>query len=230
MSPTGPGASEPVVRELPAVEVPGHRVSGLGTPDHPMRIMTRRAAGLDGGGWDAEARAQVESLFDSLAPEWHTRTSEARTAVVRDALDRGAVTGGAVAVEVGSGIGTYSTLLAERFGLVAAVDLSYEMLRLAPGAPAARVHADAARLPVRTGCADAVVLINALLFPGEVDRVLAPGGLVVWVNSSGEHTPIHLPARDVVAALPGEWRGVAGRAGYGTWCVLHRAGDRRDRR
>jgi len=69
------------------------------------------------------------------------------------------------------------------------------------------------------------VLINAFLFPVEVDRVLAPGGLVVWVNSSGESTPIHLTAEEVVEVLPGDWDGVAARAGVGTWCVLHRRSD-----
>jgi hypothetical protein len=57
--------------------------------------------------------------------------------------------------------------------------------------------------------------VNALLFPAEVDRVLAPEGSVVWVNSSGDQTPIHLRSEEVAAVLPGEWRGVASRAGQG---------------
>jgi SAM-dependent methyltransferase len=213
-----------VIEELPAVEIPGHRPSGFGSDDHPMRIMTRRAAGLAPGGWDADARGQVETLFDELSREWHTRTSPQRTAVVLDALDRGGVAGGGVAIEVGSGIGNYSVLLAERFGTLAAVDLSLAMLRLAPRAPATRIQADAADLPFRAGCADAVILVNALLFPAEVDRVLAPDGSVVWVNSSGDQTPIHLRSEEVAAVLPGEWRGVASRAGQGSWCVLSRPG------
>ena len=70
---------------------------------------------------------------------------------------------------------------------------------------------------------DAVVLINMLLFPGEVDRVLAPGGTVVWINSSGESTPIHLLDEEGAAALPGTWSGVSSRAGIGLWSVLRRA-------
>jgi SAM-dependent methyltransferase len=212
-----------VIEELPPVEIPGHRASGLGSDDHPMRIMTRRAAGLAPGGWDAEARGQVETVFDELSREWHTRTSPQRTAVLVDALDRGGVTGGGPAVELGSGIGNYSGLLAERFRTVAAVDLSLGMLRLAPEAPATRIQADAADLPFRTGCADAVVLVNAFLFPAEVDRVLAPHGSITWVNSSGDQTPIHLRSDEVAAVLPGEWQGVASRAGQGSWCVLRRA-------
>jgi SAM-dependent methyltransferase len=211
------------IEELPPVAIPGHRASGLGSDDHPMRIMTRRAAGLAPGGWDAEARGHVEALFDELSGEWHTRTSPQRTAVVVDTLDRGGVTRGRVAVELGSGIGNYSSLLAERFHTVGAVDLSLGMLRLAPAAPATRIQADAADLPFRAGCADAIVLVNALLFPAEVDRVLAPDGAVVWVNSSGDQTPIHLRSEEVAAVLPGEWRGVASRAGEASWCVLRRA-------
>lgn len=216
------------LRELPAVEIEGHAPSGLGSPEHPMRLVTRRAAGLDEGGWTDDLRSTVEQTFDALAAEWHTRTSPARTAVVVDALDRGLAevpppSPPGLAVEVGSGIGAYSALLAGRFDAVLAVDLSLEMLRRSPAAPGRRVQADAARLPVADSTAGAVVLVNAFLFPSEVDRVLRPDGIVVWVNSSGEETPIHLLAEEVVAALPGSWDGAASRAGAGTWSVLRRS-------
>ena len=191
-----------------------------------MRIATRRAAGFHAGGWTGELRHQVEGYFDGLAGEWHTRTSPQRTAVVMDALLRGL---GAIdspvgmAVEVGSGIGTYSNLLAERFPTVMAIDLSLAMLKLAPAGPAHRVQADGARLPVGDSSAAAIVLINAFLFPAEVERVLLPEGVLVWVNSSGEQTPIYLSVDDLVAALPGEWTGTSSRAGEGHWCVLRRA-------
>jgi SAM-dependent methyltransferase len=190
-----------------------------------MRIATRRAAGLDAGGWTGELRDEVAEFFDGLAGEWHTRTSPQRTAVVMDALTRGLdpmhVRRG-LAVEVGSGIGTYSNLLAQRFSSVLAVDLSLPMLQRAPSGPAHRVQADAARLPVRSASAAAVILINAFLFPAEVDRVLSREGAVVWVNISGEYTPIHLPVNDLLAALPGAWTGTASQAGEGMWCVLRR--------
>ena len=191
-----------------------------------MRKATRRAAGLDTGGWTGDLRDEVETFFEGLAGEWHTRTSPQRTAVVMDALVRGLdpmATARGLAVEVGSGIGTYSPLFAERYAAVLAIDLSIAMLKLAPNGPAHRVQADGARLPVRDGSAAAIVLINAFLFPDEVDRVLSGQGAIVWVNSSGEQTPIYLPVDDLVAALPGEWTGTASRAGDGHWCVLRRA-------
>ncbi len=62
-----PAGGTPAIEELPPIEIPGHRSSGLGSDDHPMRIMTRRAAGLTSGGWNAEARENVSSYFDQLA-------------------------------------------------------------------------------------------------------------------------------------------------------------------
>jgi ubiquinone/menaquinone biosynthesis C-methylase UbiE len=190
-----------------------------------MRIATRRAAGLDAGGWTAELRNQVVDFFDDIAGEWHTRTSPQRTAVVMDALARGlgAHVPSGLAVEVGSGIGTYSSLLAERFRTVVAIDLSLAMLKLAPIGPAHRVQADGARLPLRDSSAAAIVLVNAFLFPGEVERVLSPEGALVWVNSSGDQTPIYLSVEDLVAGLAGEWTGTASQASEGCWCVFRRA-------
>src|SRR5947207_675046 len=127
------------IRYLPPVQIEGHETSGIGGPDHPMRIATRRAAGLERDGWTSELRSDVRTFFDDLAPEWHTRISPQRAAVVQDALERG-LDGiqqpGSLAVEVGSGIGAYSSLLCERFRTVLAVDLSLAMLKLAPHGPA----------------------------------------------------------------------------------------------
>ena len=60
------------------------------------------------------------------------------------------------------------------------------------------------------------------LFPGEIARVLRPGGILLWVNVSGPDTPIHLSTDEVVAALPFEVEGVESTAGAGTWCALRR--------
>lgn len=211
--------------DLPPVAIPGHEPSGLGSDDHPMRIMTRRAAGLTEPPWDDSARAEVSAFFDDLAPVWHTRTSPERDAVVADALTRGLapdLDGAGVCVELGSGIGAYTPLLAARWRRVLAVEVSLQMLRLAPTDAGHRILADGARLPLPDATASAVVLVNCFLFPEEVARVLTPDGVVVWVNSSGSQTPIHLPNADVAAALPGQWSGVESAAGVGTWCVLRR--------
>ena len=112
-------------------------------------------------------------------------------------------------------------LLSEWLGEVAAMDLSLEMLRHAP-TTAPRVQADASSLPLAAGTVGVLVAVNMFLFPLEVDRVLAAGGVLLWVSSLAERTPIYLSAADVRAALPGDWAGVAARAGGGSWCVMRR--------
>ncbi|HET6348664.1 MAG TPA: class I SAM-dependent methyltransferase [Candidatus Krumholzibacteria bacterium] len=214
------------IKHLPPITIEGHQLTSSGTPDHPMRVATRRAAGIDEGGWTGDLRDEVAKYFDDYAQEWHTRTSPERNLIVADALKRGLGELGTpqgFAVEVGSGIGAYSALIAEHFAPVMAIDLSIEMLKLAPEGPAHRVLGDGSKLPVRDGSAAAVVLINCFLFPDEVARVLTPDGVLVWVNSSAEKTPIHLSVEDVCSRLPGNWNTVTSRAGLGLWCALRRA-------
>lgn len=187
-----------------------------------MRKVTRQVA-FDAGGWTDERRAKVGELFDSLASEWHTREHPLRMVPLADAFERGGPLGYGVGLEIGSGTGLGTAWLSARFELLVAVDLSWEMLALSPPDPAPRMQADASALPFADGSIDAVVLINMLLFPDEVARVLKPDGALVWVNTSGDRTPIHLPADDVDAALPGDWTGVASEAAWGTWAVLRRA-------
>jgi SAM-dependent methyltransferase len=213
-----------LIETLPSVEIPGHHSSGLGNAHHPMRRMTRRIAGLEPGKWDREASGLVVETFDNLAHDWHTRISAGGIAVVDDALTRGLeplMGARQLCVEVGSGLGTYTALLAERVETVLAVELSWEMLKRA-GNAGHRVHADAARLPVRDGAADVIVAINAFLFPDEVSRALSPSGVLVWVNSSGEETPIHLTTDEVLRALDLDLEGYQSRAGAGTWAALRR--------
>ena len=213
------------IERLPDVEVPGHVPSGLGNADHPMRVMTRRVAGLQLPVWDPAARTEVAGFFDVLATEWHTRSSPERFAVVTDAFVRGLdplLDRRDTAIELGSGTGFYSPMLAERFAAAFAIDIAIEMSLRAPAGPAHRVLADGGTLPVAAASADSIVLINAFLFPSEIDRVLRSGGALLWVNSSGPQTPIHLTSDEVVEALPFAVEGFESRAGAGTWAALRR--------
>lgn len=189
-----------------------------------MRRVTRRAAGLEPGAWDDGTRRTVAEYFNGLAGEWHTRDTPERRAVVADAVERGLGEPAEVAVELGAGTGTYSDIVATKARTLLAIDIAEDMLRLAPSAPAPRLLADCAVLPLADDSVDLVAVINMFLFPDEVARVLRPGGSLLWVNVSGADTPIHLSDDDVVASLPFPVEGVGSAAGVGTWCALRRVG------
>lgn len=211
------------VTELPRLDEPDPSAVGPGGPDHPMREVTRQVA-FEPEGWTSQRRAKVAELFDSLAPEWHTRASGDRAAALRDVLARGELSPGGVCVELGAGVGLATPLLVEYFDVVQVQDLSTEMLRRAPAHLAPRVLADASMLPHPDGSIATLVCQNMLLFPAEFDRVLGPAGALVWVNTFGDQTPIHLSAAEVDRALPGDWDVTASAAGWGTWAVARRAG------
>lgn len=187
-----------------------------------MRQLTRAMA--FGEAWTAEDATRVAAVFDGLAPEWSERhVDPTKAAPLLDAIDRGAAPLDGRWIELGSGTGAGARLLHGRARHLISVDLSEQMLAHAPSDLAPKVRADSSQLPFADDAADAVLLINMLLFPHEVDRVLRPGGSVVWVNTLGDQTPIHLTPDDVAAALPGTWTGVASHAGTGLWAVLERA-------
>ena len=187
--------------------------------DHPMRVVTHEMA--DGSDFSAGHSSTVQALFDDLAGSWHSRNTPERLIPLEDALERSDLPEGCL-VELGAGTGIGTRVIAGHRPIAAAVDLSAGMLAQAPPGLAPWIRADASRLPMADASIDVLVLHNMLLFPAEVDRVLAPEGALVWVNTSGEATPIHLQAEEVVAALPGKWVADASRAGGGTWCVARR--------
>ncbi|HEX2700111.1 MAG TPA: class I SAM-dependent methyltransferase [Acidimicrobiales bacterium] len=197
-----------------------------GRPDladdrRPIREVTRQVA-FEPGGWFPERAARVAALFDDLAPGWNERPSAGRFEAVDDALARGGPFPAGTSLEVGSGTGVVTSRLAEHLSPLVAVDLSAGMLAHAP-TRTMRVRADASALPVAAGTAAVVALVNMFLFPHEVARVLVPHGVLLWVNTLGDATPIHLSASDVEAALPGGWDGVHSSAGWGTWAAFRRA-------
>lgn len=191
---------------------------------HPMRVITKRAA-LDQQ-WTAADRAEVVALFDTLSKGWHEgHEFEGRNAPVVDALARGGIAAPAdgLCVELGPGTGLSTPLLVERWPHTVAVDLSMKMLTSGPDSVAPRVQADANQLPFPAGRVAVVVLVNMLLFPVEIDRVLADDGWLLWASTSGSCTPISLTAEELAVALPGSWSVTASSAGSGTWAVAHRA-------
>lgn len=185
-----------------------------------MRKLTRAIAFREP--WTTDDADRVAAVFDGLAAAWsEDHVDPDKAAPVLDAIERGEAPLDGRWIELGSGTGAGARLLHGRANQHFCVDLSAQMLAHAPGL-APKVQADSSQLPFADDTADVVLLINMLLFPDEVDRVLRPRGRVVWVNTVGDQTPIHLPASDVAAALPGEWSGFASHAGRGLWTVLQR--------
>lgn len=167
----------------------------------PMQKVTHEIA-FEPDAWNDERKEKVKELFVTLAPEWHTRGGEARMRPTQDALDRGEVAAGGTALEIGSGTGIHTPMLLERFDYVISLDIVDEMLRLTPEFQAnALVRADAGLLPLKDDSVDAIICVNAYLFPEEYGRVLRPGGRYVMVATSGDQTPIYLPPEEVVASL-----------------------------
>ena len=193
--------------------------------NHRMREVTELVAGQ--GTWDAGMVDEVRVLFDSLAPEWTvTRDHPDRNLPLVDALDRGGVEG-RTAVELGAGTCISARALSGRFERLVAIALSREMLAHAVDAAPPLVCADASCLPLANSAVDVLVLQNMFLFPVEVDRCLAGEGSLVWVNSRGSETPIHLPTAAVVASMESvtgsAWRAVTSMVGEATWAVVRRA-------
>lgn len=172
--------------------------------------------------WTATEAEFLAELFDQLAPDWDTVQATGRDDPLRDALARGDLPYGRC-LEIGSGTGQFTPLLASAFPAVISVDLSEQMLRQAAGRSPARVRADASALPVPDASISVVAAIDMLLFPTETVRVLAPHGVLLWINQLGEDGPLYLLADEVADALPGRWTATESAAGWGTWAVLQRA-------
>jgi hypothetical protein len=207
------------VDHLPVLVPPtGEPPEDIGT-GHPMRDVTERVA-RDPATWDAALAATVAAYFDDLAPVWPLERTD-RSELLLDALVRGGPLGGPV-VELGAGTGAGTRALCERFDVVVAGELSGGMLGRLDAPGSLPVQLDAANLPFRDRSVGTVVCMNMFLFADEVRRVLRDDGALVWVNSIGERTPIHLPAEAVAEALGPQFEYCASRVGWGTWAVARR--------
>jgi ubiquinone/menaquinone biosynthesis C-methylase UbiE len=145
-------------------------------------------------------RGPIRLQFDRLAPLWddvrdpmHLESFEQALGLVTTPPRR--------ALDVGTGTGAGAFAIAHRFpdAEVVGVDLSEPMLAEArlktPADVEARVRferADAARLPFDDASFDLVALANMIPFFDELERVVAPGGWVVFGFSAGPETPIYV--------------------------------------
>jgi len=155
------------------------------------------------------------------ASGWSERDRPERHDALRDGLARGGPFPDGVCLEVGAGTGNVTGDLEALFDRVVSIDLSRAMLLSAPtGAP--QIQADASVLPVPSGSVAVIALVNMFLFPDEVARVLQADGVLLWISTNGDATPIYLSPVDVLDALPAGWTGVSAQAGWGTWLTARR--------
>jgi SAM-dependent methyltransferase len=191
-------------------------------PDHPIRLVTREIAMA--GRWDAEIRRRISEIFDRLAPSWsEDHVNPTKAAPIADAIDRGGLQlAGTRWLELGSGTGAGGKVVAGSVEEYVAFDLSAEMINNDQAVGTQQVRGDASALPFVPNSFDAILCVNMFLFPDEVARALRLDGCLLWVNTMGDQTPIHLSIRDVLLALPGEWTATTARAGSGFWGAIRR--------
>ena len=172
--------------------------------------------------------------FDRMAPRWTAMRSADAFASLEAALDSLPQPPGR-ALDLGTGTGLAAFAVARHFpdAEVVGADLSEAMVAQAqadtPPELAGRVRfqaADAAQLPFEEGAFELVVLANMIPFFDELERVVAPGGHVVFMFSAGPETPIWVPPERLRKEL--ESRGFSDfadfEAGVGT-SLLARKGD-----
>ena len=52
--------------------------------------------------------------------------------------------------------------------------------------------------------------------------MLADDGVLMWVSTNGDETPIYLPPTEVLEVLPETWHSITSQAGWGTWLTARR--------
>jgi ubiquinone/menaquinone biosynthesis C-methylase UbiE len=153
-------------------------------------------------------RGPMRVMFDRIAPVWDRDRDPAAFAPAEAALER--VDAPQRALDLGTGTGTVAFIVARRFpeAEVVGADLAPAMLaearrKMSPEFEG-RVRfeeADAEALPYADEWFDLVTLANMIPFFDELDRVVAPGGWVVFAWSAGPGTPIYVPSEVLTREL-----------------------------
>ncbi|ASW57000.1 methyltransferase domain-containing protein [Plantactinospora sp. KBS50] len=156
--------------------------------------------------------------YDDLAGEWWDPQGAFAMlhwlAAARAALVPPAARDGAVLVDLGCGAGLLAPHLSGRGYRHVGIDLTRSALAQAAAHGVSTVVADAARIPLRAGCAD-VVAVGELLehvpdwrrVVAEACRVLRPGGTLV-LDTLNDTALGRLLAVRVAERLPGVPRGI----------------------
>ena len=160
-------------------------------------------------------------MFDEIAPTWDEMRSPGHLASYERALEAVDPPPGR-ALDLGTGTGQGAFAIARRFprAQVVGVDLAERMLaeaeRKTPPELRDRMtfeRGDASDLDYQDESFDLVAHANMIPFFDELDRVLAPGGQVLFAFSVGASTPIYVPPERLRTEL--ERRGFTDFADFG---------------
>jgi SAM-dependent methyltransferase len=175
----------------------------------------------------------MRTQFDRLAPTWDAARRPDAFAALEQGLEALEESPRRV-LDLGTGTGSAAFRAAKRFpqAEVVGVDLADAMLAQArantPPELAERVRfevADAARLPFEDASFDLVMLANMIPFFGELERVVAARGHVLFSFSAGPETPIWVPPERLRSKLAerGFSEFAEFRAGGGTALLARKA-------
>ena len=165
-------------------------------------------------------RPGMRKMFDAIAGTWDELRSPGHLASYERALEAVEPPPGR-ALDLGTGTGQGAFAIARRFPQVrvVGVDLAELMLaeaeRKTPPELRDRVafeRGDASDLSYPDASFDLVAHANMIPFFDELDRVLAPGGHVIFAFSAGASTPIYVPRERLREEL--ERRGFTDFAGF----------------
>jgi SAM-dependent methyltransferase len=155
-------------------------------------------------------RWPIRVTFDRLAPQWDEMRAGADAYAPYEVALEEVEPPPKRALDLGTGTGGAAFLIARRFpeAEVVGADLAEQMIGQArqktPEDLRHRVRfevADASKLSYADASFDLVGLSNMIPFFDELDRVLAPGGLLIVAFSGGAGTPIYVGPERLRAEL-----------------------------
>lgn len=102
------------------------------------------------------------------------------------------------------------------------IDGSEKMLKAADPSTH-RVCAMVDALPLRSGCAALVIVLNGTLHIDECNRILSDQGCIVIGWTFGEYTPMYQSWAHLLSRVPDDWTVALGRGKWGEFGILCRS-------
>jgi SAM-dependent methyltransferase len=210
----------PALKWHPPVDPPTAPPPDLHAATHRSRIaLTQVLADPN----DEQAWTGLTDQYDEMAAEWTDWADEQPwyTAPVTAGLAH--ANPADLIVELSCGTGQATSVLAAIGAQVIATDVNAAMLERATPRPNTRyVRVDVRQLPFPDRSVPLIVGLNAIPHLGEINRVIATGGQLLWCTSFGPGTPLYIEPTWLLHLLGPHWHGEGGNAGHGEWTLYTR--------